>query len=141
MTGMISRLSADETFRRFVKFIIIGVLNTLFGYAVFALLVILNVPPQPALALAFVIGVIWNYWTHARLVFDQQGLSRLPAYAASYLLIYGLNSGGLALTLQAGSSPLMAQAVLAPVAAVISFFVISKVLTGKFPISCYKFRN
>ncbi len=141
MTGMIARLSADETFRRFVKFIIIGVLNTLFGYAVFALLVILNVPPQLALALAFAIGVIWNYWTHAKLVFGQQGLSRFPAYAASYLLIYGLNSGGLALALQAGSSPLMAQAVLAPVAAVISFFVISKVLTGKFPISCRKSRN
>ncbi len=141
MTGMISRLSADETFRRFVKFIIVGVLNTLFGYAVFAMLVILNVPPQPALALAFAIGVVWNYWTHARLVFGQKGLSRLPAYAASYLFIYGLNSGGLALTLRAGSSPLMAQAVLAPVAAVISFFVISKVLTGKFPIFCQKSRN
>ncbi len=138
---MIARLSADETFRRFVKFLIIGVLNTLFGYAVFALLIILDVPPQPALALAFVTGVVWNYWTHARLVFGQQGLSRFPAYAASYIFIYGLNSGGLALILQAGSSPLMAQAVLAPVAAVISFLVISKVLTGKFPISFNKSRN
>lgn len=124
----------DETLRRFVRFILIGVVNTVFGYTVFSILVLLGVPPQPALILAFTIGVIWNYWTHARLVFHQRGLRQLPAYGLCYVLIYVLNSLALEAALRAGIGPLIAQAVLAPIAAVLSFFMISRVLTGRFPV-------
>lgn len=128
-------LSQDQGVIRFVKFILVGVLNTAFGYLLYALLIFLGIAPQPALAIAFFVGVLWNYLTHARLVFDQNGFNRIPAYAISYLLIYVLNSGALALLLRAGLHPLLAQAVLLPVIAVISFLLISKALTGRFPFS------
>lgn len=134
MKVLLNKLIIDETMRQFVGFILIGVVNTIFGFAMYALLVLVGVPPQPALAIAFIIGVIWNFWTHARFVFDNTGLGKLPAYALCYVAVYAFNSFTLGLALSNGIGPLLAQAILAPFAAVLSFFLISRVLTGRFPL-------
>ena len=122
---------------RLLRFLAIGVLNTAVGYAIYAVLVLVGLSPQPALALAFALGILWNYMTHARLVFTEsaRGLKRLPAYAACYALIYLLNAVALDRAIGAGLSPLVAQALLAPFAALLSFVMIGKVLTGRFPFS------
>ncbi len=125
-------MSADMA--RFLKFLAVGVLNTAFGYAVYAVLVLLGMTPQPALALAFVIGVIWNYGTHARLVFGTSGFGRMPHYVGAYLLIYGVNALALAAALRAGVAPLLAQGVLAVLMAGLSFLLISLALTGVLPL-------
>jgi putative flippase GtrA len=127
-------LLADETFVQLLKFLVIGVFNTLFGYAVYALLVLVGMPEQPALAVAYIIGVTWNYFTHAKLVFGAKGYKRLPAYFAAYLLLYLLNAFFLEQLIAAGLQPLLAQAVIVPFAAAISFVLISRVLTGKWPM-------
>lgn len=127
-------LLADETFIQLIKFLIIGVFNTLFGYIVYALLVLAGMPEQPALAVAYVIGVTWNYFTHAKLVFGAKGYKRMPAYFAAYLLLYGLNAFALEQLVGAGLQPLLAQAAIVPFAAAISFALISRVLTGRWPI-------
>ncbi|MEE9428455.1 MAG: GtrA family protein [Paracoccaceae bacterium] len=133
MTPKKPNISKEKSLRRFSKFILIGLVNTVFGYAVFAVLILLKTPPQPALAMTFVIGVAWNYMFHARLVFGQSGFNGIPAYIGSYLLIYGFNSIGLGFLLRVGFNPLTAQALLAPIAAVFSFVLITKALTGHFP--------
>ena len=134
MKRVINILSGDSTNKRFVRFLLVGLANTAFGYLVFAVFVLVGFPSQPALALAFFVGVIWNYWTHARLVFGQGGASRLPPYAAAYVAIWAFNALALAAAERADVPALLAQAVLAPVAAVLSFFLIARVLTGQFPI-------
>ena len=131
---MIKSMLSDPNARQFGKFLIVGVVNTAFGYLVFALLIWLGLAPQPALALAFVIGVAWNFLGHARFVFGTRGFARVPHYVGSYLLVYGLNALALSQLLGAGVSSLVAQAILAPVAAVLSFFLIGKALTGRFPV-------
>ncbi len=122
---------------RLLRFLAIGVVNTAVGYAIYAVLVLVGLSPQPALALAFALGILWNYMTHARLVFTDsaRGLKRLPAYGACYALIYLLNALALDQAIGAGLSPLAAQALLAPFAALLSFVMIGKVLTGRFPFS------
>lgn len=132
--SFLTRMRRDPTARQFIRFILIGVLNTAVGYAVFAALIWAGLPPQPALALAFVIGVMWNFFAHARYVFGTTGLSRVPHYVLGYLVVYGFNAIALKLLLSAGLASLLAQAILAPVAAVLSFFLIAKALTGRFPI-------
>ena len=82
--------------RRFLRFVAVGIVNTAFGYGVYAALVLLGLPPQPALALAFAVGVVWNYATHARFVFGTEGYRRLVPYAAVYLGLYLLNAVALA---------------------------------------------
>ena len=127
-------LLADETFIQLLKFLVIGVFNTLFGYAVYALLVLVGIPEQPALGAAYIIGVTWNYFTHAKLVFGAKGYKRMPAYFAAYLFLYLLNAFFLEQLVSAGLQPLLAQAMIVPFAAAISFVLISRVLTGKWPV-------
>jgi putative flippase GtrA len=118
---------------RFLRFLAVGLLNTGFGYALYALLVWVGLSPQPALALSFAAGVMWNYMTHARLVFDQAGFRRLLPYVGAYLAIYLVNAAALQIALRAGLAPLLAQALLVLPMAALAFMLISRVLTGRLP--------
>lgn len=130
---MILALQSRPDLWRFVKFLFVGVLNTAFGFAAYAVLLWLGLPPQPALALSYVLGVIWNYGTHARIVFGAEGFRRLPLYALAYSVLYGLNALALAAMLGTGLAPLWAQAVLVLPMAMLAFVLVSLVLTGRLP--------
>ena len=132
---MILALQSRPDLWRFVKFLFVGVLNTAFGFAAYAVLLWAGLPPQPALALSYVMGVIWNYCTHARIVFHAQGYRRLPLYALAYSVLYGLNALALAAMLKAGLAPLWAQAVLVLPMAMLAFLLVSLVLTGRLPFT------
>lgn len=130
--GTIARVIAADRFA-FLRFVVVGVLNTAFGYAVYALLTLVGLAPQAALAIAFALGVVWNYFTHARLVFATRGVSRLPPYVLAYLGIYALNAAGLEALIRAGVPPVLAQGALVLPAAVLAFVAIGRVLTGRYP--------
>lgn len=116
---------------RFARFILAGILNTGVAYAIYAALVLIGLSPQAALALSFVLGVLWNYIATARFVFDVNGFGRLPAYAACYVVLYAFNAFCLQVVLNAGIEPIFAQAMIVPFAAVISFVLLSRVMTTK----------
>ena len=65
--------------RQFAKFLGLGLFNTAFGYAIFAVLVVGGVPAQGALAASFAIGILFNYTLSARLIFEARGFGKLPA--------------------------------------------------------------
>ena len=136
MTKRLACRSEASDRRRFVHFVAIGLVNTAVGFGIFAVLHrIGGLPAQYALAISFVLGVLWNFWTHARFVFDHRGIRRLPAYMLTYIGIYGFNALCLESAMRAHISPIIAQAFLTLVSAVLSFFLISRVLTGRFPLS------
>lgn len=122
-----------ERTQRFMRFVLVGLLNTAFGYSVYAAFIVLGVTPQIALLMQFVIGAIWNFFTHARLVFDSRGYRRLPIYLACYALVYAINAILLKLALLAGLGPLVAQALILPITVVLSFVLISQALQGGAP--------
>lgn len=128
-------LTRPTTLARFIRFLAVGVVNTGFGYAVYAALIFLGLAPQPALALAFAIGILWNYMTHARLVFGTAGLRKILPYAGAYAAIYAINAVALGRALRAGLSPLLAQGLLVLPMACLSFILISAVLTGHLPLA------
>lgn len=119
----------------FLRFLVVGVLNTAFGYLLYVLVLAVGLAPQLALAIAYCGGVAWNYFTHARLVFGTSGVSRLPAYVLAYLALYGVNALGLQVLLGAGLSPFIAQGILVLPAAILAYIAIGRVLTGRFPWS------
>ncbi|MFN6952141.1 MAG: GtrA family protein [Albidovulum sp.] len=119
---------------RFVKFLFVGVLNTAFGFVVYALLLrVAGLPWQWALALSYVLGILWNFATHGRIVFGTRGLGRLPAYVGSYVVLFFLNRWALAAAIAAGLSELWAQALLVLPMAMVAFVLVSVVLTGRPP--------
>ncbi|WP_171364587.1 GtrA family protein [Ruegeria atlantica] len=116
-----------------MRFAMVGVLNTAFGYALFTILSLSGLLPQVALVISFSGGVLWNFMTHARLVFDTRGLGRLPFYILSYLVVYAFNALSLEGLLSMGVQPITAQGIIVLPAAVLAFILISRVLTDRFP--------
>lgn len=86
------RLAIED---RFYKFLIIGVLNTIVGYSLYALFIYLGFSYPIAVLFATVLGVLFNFKTIGRVVFGDKGNSRLFQFIAVYTLIYILNVLGL----------------------------------------------
>lgn len=120
----------DNNTVRFLRFVLTGLVNTGFGLGVYVILVLAGLAAQTALAIAFAVGVMWNYWTHARFVFGTSGFGKLLPYAACYLVLYVLNVFALGGLIARDVHPILAQTILAPIAAVLSFLLIGRVLTG-----------
>lgn len=99
--------------RRFIRFLLAGGINTLFGYGVFSGLVMLGVPPHAALIVGTVTGALFNFLTTSA-VFRSRDLRLLPRFLAVYSCMLALNMLLLELAMRAGLSPLLAQAIVLP---------------------------
>jgi len=109
------------TARQFAKFLAVGLLNTLFGYTVFAGLVLAGLAPMPALVITYVVGILFNYFTTGRFVFGHAGAGALLRFIAAYGVIYLFNVALYRAVEAMGAGPLLAQALCLPVVAVFSF--------------------
>ncbi|MFM6404510.1 MAG: GtrA family protein, partial [Microcystis sp.] len=57
---------------KFVRFLLVGVINTLFGYSVFALMICLGLDYRYSLLIATICGVLFNFKTIGGIVFKDQ---------------------------------------------------------------------
>jgi putative flippase GtrA len=79
--------------KRVAKFLAVGVLNTMFGYGIYAGLLMLNFPYLIALFMATFIGVIFNYFSFGRMVFKASGGWLMFAkFILSYTVVYVINA-------------------------------------------------
>ena len=77
---------------KFIKFIGVGVLNTAFGYSVYAALLWLNLSFLVALCIATLVGIAFNYFSIGRIVFYNHGdCSAIYRFVAAYALISIVN--------------------------------------------------
>ena len=124
---------------RGLRFLATGLLNTAFGYAVYAALVAdldhqtgrlvaLGLGYLPALALATVIGVAFNYQSYGRLVFRAGGGSRaFVRFVLAYAATYGFNALLLHQAVQvAGVGPYLGQALCLPLTVALSWLLLSR---------------
>ncbi len=122
-----SRMFEPEQRTRFLRFVLIGALNTAVGYGLYVAFVLLSLHPQVALALQFAIGVVWNYTMHARFVFESKGYGKLLAYSAVYVGVYVFNAIGLDALMTLGFGAILAQLILLPVVVLTTFILLSLV--------------
>lgn len=78
---------------RFVRFLIAGAVNTLFGFAIYCAALFAGLPVWAALLVGTVAGTLFNFLTTAGYVFRQLTLSRMPRFLFCYALVYVLNLG------------------------------------------------
>lgn len=114
---------------RFVRFLFVGALNTLVGYAIFAGLVLAGVPPVPALVATYVAGTLINYYTTGSLVFRGSRGSLLK-FVLAYVVIYFFNLGLFHVVSRAFPNPLVSQALCLPVVAVFSYLLFKAFVFG-----------
>lgn len=121
--GKFPLTAIDLPISQFIRFALTGVLNTLFGYGLFACLILLSLPSPLSLLVATIGGTLFNYFTVRRLVFASNTDSRLGRFVVAYAVIYALNCIALLAASRAGISPLSAQALLMFIFAVLSFIL------------------
>lgn len=72
-------------------FLIVGVLNTAFGYSIFSLLVYCKWHYTLAALGSSVAGVVFNYFTTGRIVFKNKDFSQFFRFGLVYVGLYVLN--------------------------------------------------
>jgi len=105
------------------KFLAVGMMNTVIGYSIFALLTVLDFGPSTALVLTYVIAVPVNYFTTGKIVFDITNFKSFLHFIITYVAIYGVNLGALNLLMQLELGQLLAQAIIVPFIAILSFMI------------------
>ncbi len=106
---------------RFIRFLMVGGLNTLFGYSLFAALLSIGMHYALATALATIGGVLFNYKTTGALVFAHRGNERLWRFVAVYGLLYVINTAFLWWANRVGMDLYWAGFILIPPMAVLGF--------------------
>ena len=115
-----------DLFWQIHRFIITGIVNTIFGYLVYATGILAGLDYTPALILSYIIGVTFSYYTFRRFVFHHQGSKRqsFGKFTATYIFLFVVNWGALHLLVaQWQWNDLLAQALIVPCCAAMSFII------------------
>jgi putative flippase GtrA len=109
-----------------LRFLLAGAVNTGFGLLVYALALQAGAADWLALLLSLVMGVAFNFLSMGGYAFRDLSLARAPRFVLAYALLYAVNL----LLLRAVSpwlgSPLLAQTLLTPLMAGLSYLMLSR---------------
>ena len=76
-----------------IRFIAVGVVNTLFGYGIYAVLIFVGLHYMNAVLFATIAGVLFNFKTIGHYVFESHDRSLLLKFFMVYGIVYGINIG------------------------------------------------
>lgn len=124
--AQVMRMARDQEVRRFALFLAIGALNTLVGYLLFGAFIFVGWDQSTAVAGATGLGILFNFQSIGRLVFQNGRLNLLPRFIGVYTLHFFSNIGLLALLTRNGVPTLLAEALILPILSVISFFLMRR---------------
>ncbi|HET7175767.1 MAG TPA: GtrA family protein [Gammaproteobacteria bacterium] len=111
--------------KRFVRYLLVGGLNTLFGFLVYSTFILLHCSTWLALIGGNVAGVVFNFFTIGGLVFLNLSPSRVPLFVLSYVVIYFVNLELIGWVAGLVHGRIMAQAVLVLPMALLSYLILS----------------
>ena len=78
---------------RLFRFLLVGGINTIFGYCVYSLMILLNVHYAYASLLSTIVGVVFNFFTTGKIVFNQNNPRLIFKFIAVYGITYLINLG------------------------------------------------
>lgn len=113
MLRPLARSAAAEA-PRIMRFLVVGILNTAFGYSLYLVGLWAGFAPTVALAFATFFGALFNYLSVGSLVFHSTGMVKLPAFAGAYIVIYSFNALLLHILMRAHVAPWLAQMLALP---------------------------
>ena len=105
-----------------LRFVLTGLLNTGFGYASYAALVLTGMPLWLAVTGSTLLAIVFNFFSYGGLVFGNTSAGVMPRFLVFYAALGLANFALLRLLGTWGIGPLLAQALLLPVLAVLGFF-------------------
>jgi len=110
-----------------IRFLVAGVLNTLFGYSAYAVLLFIGVSYTVALLLATIFGMVFNYFNFGKFVFyGHRNWLVFYKFAAVYAAVYAMNAAGLwALIKFLSLGPYVGQLIIVPPSVLLSWFLMN----------------
>ena len=105
----------------FLRFVLTGLLNTGFGYASYAALVLTGMPLWLAVGAATLLAILFNFYSYGGLVFGKTQKRYMPAFLAFYAALGLANYLALRALTDAGIGPLLSQAILVPLLAITGY--------------------
>lgn len=112
---------------KIIKFLSAGILNTVFGYSLYAALLYIKTPYLIALFVATVSGVAFNYFSFGRMVFNGHGnWFVFRKFVIAYASIYAVNAALLGiLTRYFLLSPYLGQIICIPISVLLSWLLMN----------------
>jgi len=77
--------------KRFIRFLFVGGINTLFGYALFAFLIYLKFHYSLAVLFGTFLGILFNFRTTGKIVFNNMDNTLLWRFVGVYAVTYLVN--------------------------------------------------
>lgn len=110
----------------FIRFLVAGGLNTLFGWMIYSLALIFGAHVWLALLSSTLIGIAFNFLSLGGYAFRDLSVQRLPRFVASYLLVYLLNLALISSLQTLIQNAIWAQLALIPIMAALSYLIMSR---------------
>jgi putative flippase GtrA len=120
--------------KRFFRFLIVGIINTLFSFSIYALLTALGFHYSLSILLANGLGVLFNFRTISTYVFNVKDNHLIFKFSLISLIIYLLSVQSIKFLLHVQVNKYLAGAVIALPMAILSFFL-NKLFVYKDPRS------
>lgn len=98
------KLAAYRVDPLLLRFAAVGVLNTVFGYLVYAVMLWVGLNYAVAAAVSTALGVMFNFKSTGRLVFASRDDSLFARFIGAYVLVYVANLLALTLLTRVGIS-------------------------------------
>lgn len=114
----------------FLRFVLVGCLNTGFSYSLYALFLWLGLNFALANLLAFVISLLFSFGTQGKLVFGNHDWRLLWRFVLAWIVIYLFNVGLIALLVRMHLSPYLAGALALVPVTLLSYLVQKFVVFG-----------
>lgn len=131
MASGVPGYEGERTLVHLIKFVLVGIANTAFGYVLFALFYLLLGSHQVAITLATACGVVFNFHSTGRLVFRSRRLSALLPFAAGCVAVWLVNILLLDELTALAISPLVGQALALPLLVLLSYTISRYLVFGR----------
>lgn len=109
--------------QQFIRFLGVGVLNTIFGYGCYALLVVIGLHYSLALAISTICGIFFNFKTLGALVFNSSDNRRIFRFILVYIFAYLINAVGVYFVEISGGGALLGGAMMLLPAALLTYLL------------------
>ena len=109
------------------RFLFTGLINTIFGYAIYAVLIYLGLPYLVGLLISTILGVTFNFFSLSRIVFrGRRNWFLFGKFIVAYALTYLFNGCALIiLTKEFLLNPYLGQALCIPLSVILSWVLLN----------------
>lgn len=113
-----------------LRFLLVGAVNTVFGYLVFGFFTYIGQPDSVSVLMANLLGVMFNFVTYGKAAFDSFSWTRMPRFAVVYGINYAGNVAALGALRSDGVSPYIAQLAILPFSIAFLYFALRYFVFG-----------